>query len=178
MGIRAPSASVMTPSPGDNDPAVCIKGFVVSEPAGERPRVMMRFIFPLSPRPRGLWLPWKSHFLLSPSTRALLRRLHLPCRSLTSPPIKRAGHAAEAATRRFLLPQTLMLTSCLRPALAVALAHQTEHVSVASAALIRLIGGLLANMVTGTHPPSAGEGDHPSVIVSGPPADPPPPLAR
>lgn len=49
--VRSPPRSMMmahTPSPGHNNPAMCIKGFVLLELAAEHPRVTMLFIFPLS----------------------------------------------------------------------------------------------------------------------------------
>lgn len=49
--VRSPPGGVMmahTPPPSDNNPAMCMKGFVLLELAAERPRVMVLFIFPLS----------------------------------------------------------------------------------------------------------------------------------
>lgn len=49
--VLSPPGSVMmayTPLPSDNNPAMCIKGFVLLELAAEYPRVMVLFIFPLS----------------------------------------------------------------------------------------------------------------------------------
>lgn len=142
--------TAFAPSPGDNDPAVCIKGFVPLEPAWERPRAMMLFIFPLSPPPRGgafaaleLALPvvaFHAGVVVPTASPVPIAQVLIP-----PPPIKQAGSGAAALSSSWGADANV-------PPLASIGCH-TNALNGArfrgvGGGVIRLICGLLANILT------------------------------